>query len=46
MIDVVREGCLTEEVCLGGKKKSLAAAEKGIGRKKMIERSEGWWSNR
>ena len=25
--------------------KVLAAAEKGIGRKKMTERSEGWWSD-
>ena len=42
MIDEVREGCLIEEVWRRWKEKVLAAAEKGKGREKKMERSEGW----
>ena len=47
VIDEVREGCLIEKVWCRWKEKIIAAAaaEKGIGREKMTERSEGWWSD-
>ena len=46
VIDEVREGCIIKRFGVHRwKKKVLAAAEKGIGRKKMVERSEGWWSD-
>ena len=44
VIAEVMEGCSIEEVWRRWKEKVLAAAEKEIG-KKMMERSEGWWSD-
>ena len=37
-------GRIIEVVWNRWKEKVIAAAEKGIGRKKVAERSEGWWS--
>ena len=36
---------IIEEVWLRWKEKVLAGAEKGMEGKKMMEQSEGWWSD-
>ena len=45
MIGEVMEGCLIEEVWRRWKEKVPVVAEKGIRWEKMMERSEGWWSD-
>ena len=37
-------GGIVEEVWCRWKEKVIAAAEKGVSRKKVTDKSEGWWS--